>query len=147
MCTPLPSQVTLVINYDVPVERDAKVPAYETYLHRIGRSGRFGRKGAAFNLVAGAQASLYSRFLLPAVLSVRADAMKGQIQRHTPGPLHLAAVVTHIRHPNMQRTKLYWLLSSSLTLLCCALSLGAGRPHHAHDLQLLQQADGGAGVG
>jgi ATP-dependent RNA helicase DDX19/DBP5 len=54
-CIGLHSQVTLVINYDVPVERDAKVPAYETYLHRIGRSGRFGRKGAAFNLVAGAQ--------------------------------------------------------------------------------------------
>ena len=43
-------QVTLVINYDVPVERDGVTPAYETYLHRIGRSGRFGRKGAAFNL-------------------------------------------------------------------------------------------------
>ena len=26
-------------------------PAYETYLLRIGRSGRFGRKGAAFNLI------------------------------------------------------------------------------------------------
>ncbi|EFJ52048.1 hypothetical protein VOLCADRAFT_103235 [Volvox carteri f. nagariensis] len=45
------SQVTLVINYDVPVERDGRTPAYETYLHRIGRSGRFGRKGAAFNLM------------------------------------------------------------------------------------------------
>jgi ATP-dependent RNA helicase DDX19/DBP5 len=47
------SQVTLVINFDVPVERDVRVPAFETYLHRIGRSGRFGRKGAAFNLVSG----------------------------------------------------------------------------------------------
>uniref|UniRef100_A0A7S0WXR9 RNA helicase n=1 Tax=Chlamydomonas leiostraca TaxID=1034604 RepID=A0A7S0WXR9_9CHLO len=46
------SQVTLVINYDVPVERDQRTPNYETYLHRIGRSGRFGRKGAAFNLIA-----------------------------------------------------------------------------------------------
>ena len=46
-------QVTLVINYDVPVEKDLSTPAYETYLHRIGRSGRFGRKGAAFNLVSG----------------------------------------------------------------------------------------------
>jgi len=45
--------VTLVINYDMPVERDGKTPAYEDYLHRIGRSGRFGRKGAAFNLVHG----------------------------------------------------------------------------------------------
>ena len=48
------TQVTLVINFDVPTERgDISVPAYETYLHRIGRSGRFGRKGAAFNLVTG----------------------------------------------------------------------------------------------
>ena len=47
------TQVTLVINYDVPTERDFRTPAYETYLHRIGRSGRFGRKGAAFNLVTG----------------------------------------------------------------------------------------------
>ncbi|GFR49000.1 hypothetical protein Agub_g11021 [Astrephomene gubernaculifera] len=49
------SQVTLVINYDVPVERDGVTPAYETYLHRIGRSGRFGRKGAAFNLMSTGQ--------------------------------------------------------------------------------------------
>lgn len=53
--------MTLVVNYDVPVERDGRLPAFETYLHRIGRSGRFGRKGAAFNLVTGAQVG----FLLP----------------------------------------------------------------------------------
>ena len=47
------TQVTLVINFDVPTERDFRVPAFETYLHRIGRSGRFGRRGAAFNLVCG----------------------------------------------------------------------------------------------
>lgn len=47
------SQVTLVINYDVPVERDGQTPNYETYLHRIGRSGRFGRRGYAFNLLCG----------------------------------------------------------------------------------------------
>ena len=47
------AQVTLVINFDVPVERDLRTPAFETYLHRIGRSGRFGRKGAAFNLITG----------------------------------------------------------------------------------------------
>ena len=46
-------QVNLVINFNVPVERDNSVPAFETYLHRIGRSGRFGRKGAAFNLLTG----------------------------------------------------------------------------------------------
>lgn len=47
------TQVTLVVNFDVPTERDFRTPAFETYLHRIGRSGRFGRKGAAFNLVCG----------------------------------------------------------------------------------------------
>jgi superfamily II DNA/RNA helicase len=36
--------VNMVINYDLPVK-------YESYLHRIGRSGRYGRKGTAINLV------------------------------------------------------------------------------------------------
>merc|ERR1712186_263497 len=35
-------QVSLVINYDLPHN-------VENYLHRIGRSGRFGRKGVAIN--------------------------------------------------------------------------------------------------
>ena len=35
-------QVSLVINYDLPNNR-------EQYIHRIGRSGRFGRKGVAIN--------------------------------------------------------------------------------------------------
>lgn len=47
------SQVTLVVNFNPPVNADMRSAAFETYLHRIGRSGRFGRKGAAFNLVAG----------------------------------------------------------------------------------------------
>jgi len=37
-------QVSLVINYELPIQR-------ENYVHRIGRSGRFGRKGCAINLV------------------------------------------------------------------------------------------------
>jgi ATP-dependent RNA helicase DDX19/DBP5 len=50
------AQVTLVVNYDFPVKNTTSrhayaEPDYETYLHRIGRSGRFGRKGAAFNLL------------------------------------------------------------------------------------------------
>ena len=49
------STVTLVINYDMPVEHsNPRAPNFETYLHRIGRSGRFGKKGAAFNLLLGA---------------------------------------------------------------------------------------------
>merc|ERR1712073_184459 len=37
-------QVSLVINYDLPTNR-------ENYIHRIGRSGRFGRKGMAINFL------------------------------------------------------------------------------------------------
>ena len=36
--------VNIVINFDLPVN-------VESYLHRIGRSGRFGRRGIAINLV------------------------------------------------------------------------------------------------
>lgn len=42
--------VCLVVNYDVPIDKDGK-PDFETYLHRIGRTGRFGRKGTAINLI------------------------------------------------------------------------------------------------
>ena len=37
-------QVSLVINYDLPSNR-------ENYIHRIGRGGRFGRKGVAINFL------------------------------------------------------------------------------------------------
>ncbi len=39
-------QVSLVINYDIPNN-------IESYIHRIGRSGRYGRKGVAINFVTG----------------------------------------------------------------------------------------------
>ena len=44
------SQITLVVNYEIPVDRAGKADP-ETYIHRIGRSGRFGRKGVAINFV------------------------------------------------------------------------------------------------
>lgn len=37
-------QISLVINYDIP-------EILENYIHRIGRSGRFGRKGLAINFI------------------------------------------------------------------------------------------------
>jgi ATP-dependent RNA helicase DDX19/DBP5 len=43
-------QVTLVINYDMPLTKDGR-PDAETYLHRIGRTGRFGRTGVSINFV------------------------------------------------------------------------------------------------
>merc|ERR1712135_271137 len=44
--------VTLVVNYEIPVNfHSQSSPDYETYVHRIGRTGRFGLKGIAVNLV------------------------------------------------------------------------------------------------
>jgi translation initiation factor 4A len=40
-------QISIVINYDFPRNKTFK----ESYLHRIGRSGRFGKKGIAVNLI------------------------------------------------------------------------------------------------
>ena len=39
-------QVSLVINYELPIQK-------ENYVHRIGRSGRYGKKGVAINLIYG----------------------------------------------------------------------------------------------
>ncbi|CAB4018824.1 ATP-dependent RNA helicase DDX19A [Paramuricea clavata] len=43
-------QVSVVINFDLPMDR-FNAPDFETYLHRIGRTGRFGRYGLAVNFV------------------------------------------------------------------------------------------------
>jgi superfamily II DNA/RNA helicase len=43
-----------VVNYELPVAEAASgalQPSGETYTHRIGRTGRFGRKGIALTLV------------------------------------------------------------------------------------------------
>ncbi|KAK5799932.1 hypothetical protein VI817_002144 [Penicillium citrinum] len=50
------STVSLVINYDIPEHfeqrgRGSREPDYQTYLHRIGRTGRFGRIGVAISFV------------------------------------------------------------------------------------------------
>ena len=47
-------QVSLVINYELPTNQ-------ENYIHRIGRSGRFGRKGVAINLIGPDEAEMVSQ--------------------------------------------------------------------------------------
>ncbi len=47
-------QVNLVINYDLPY-------ALEKYIHRIGRTGRLGRKGVAINLITEGDANTMSQ--------------------------------------------------------------------------------------
>lgn len=43
-------QVTLVVNFDLPVDYSGRTDC-ETYLHRIGRTGRFGKSGVAINFI------------------------------------------------------------------------------------------------
>lgn len=44
--------VSMVINYDIPMKgRSDSEPDSETYLHRIGRTGRFGRVGVSISFV------------------------------------------------------------------------------------------------
>lgn len=45
-------QVTVVVNFDLPVTNSNQADC-ETYLHRIGRTGRFGKTGIALNMVEG----------------------------------------------------------------------------------------------
>lgn len=49
------ARVSMVVNYDIPVRsgrhRDSEEPDPETYLHRIGRTGRFGKTGSSITLV------------------------------------------------------------------------------------------------
>ena len=51
-------KVTLVVNYELPLKFDTSDNStkkrevdLETYLHRVGRTGRFGDRGICINLV------------------------------------------------------------------------------------------------
>jgi translation initiation factor 4A len=46
-------QVNLIINYDIPFE-------YNCYLHRVGRSGRYGRRGVAVSFVTDRDKQVFS---------------------------------------------------------------------------------------
>lgn len=50
----------MVINYNVPIQSRDDDPAQETYIHRIGRTGRFGTKGVAFNFISSDEVRVYS---------------------------------------------------------------------------------------
>ena len=48
-------RVNIVINYDMPETDEKHGNGADTYLHRVGRAGRFGTKGLAITFVAGPQ--------------------------------------------------------------------------------------------
>lgn len=80
--------VCLVINYDVPVDKDRQ-PDCETYLHRIGRTGRFGRKGTAINLISDEE----SISVLAAIEAHFAKEGKEMIEQVDADPEKLADVI------------------------------------------------------
>jgi len=80
--------VCLVVNYDVPVDQDRQ-PDFETYLHRIGRTGRFGRKGTAINLISD-QPSLQ---VLAAIEAHFSTGGKEMIQNAPADPEALAEMI------------------------------------------------------
>lgn len=43
-------QVTIVVNFDLPVDLNGEADC-ETYLHRIGRTGRFGKRSTALRYI------------------------------------------------------------------------------------------------
>lgn len=63
-------QVSLVINYDLPLDK-------ENYIHRIGRSGRFGRKGVAINLITREDDEEFNE--LQAFYSIKIKEMPGDL--------------------------------------------------------------------
>jgi len=44
-------EVALVVNYTLPMNHMNHGIDFETYLHRVGRTGRFGARGIAINLI------------------------------------------------------------------------------------------------
>ncbi|KAL6751383.1 nuclear RNA helicase-like protein Bat1 [Haematococcus lacustris] len=50
-------RVNIVINYDMPETDEKKGNGADTYLHRVGRAGRFGTKGLAITFVASKEDS------------------------------------------------------------------------------------------
>eukprot|EP00831_Metopus_contortus_P000333 TRINITY_DN10125_c0_g1_i1.p1 TRINITY_DN10125_c0_g1~~TRINITY_DN10125_c0_g1_i1.p1 ORF type:complete len:277 (-),score=28.43 TRINITY_DN10125_c0_g1_i1:67-897(-) len=69
-------QVSMVINYDLPISR-------EFYIHRIGRSGRFGRKGVAINFVTSSEIRLLRDIEL--YYATQIDEMPSQINELIQG--------------------------------------------------------------
>ncbi|MGG6429205.1 DEAD/DEAH box helicase [Acetobacter ghanensis] len=71
------ASVTQVINYDVPEQP-------ETYLHRIGRTGRAGKKGSALTLCSGAERKRLRQVEVGAQVKLRVLSMEQALPSATP---------------------------------------------------------------
>jgi len=75
------SDVGLVINYDMP-------SSIEQYTHRIGRTGRAGKKGTAVTLVTGYNKDVYydlKQMLVDSNAQVPAELSRHEASRSKPG--------------------------------------------------------------
>ena len=74
-------QVSLVINYDLPFNR-------ENYIHRIGRGGRFGRKGVAINFVTTSDVMMLREIEseFPVILCLLSTVIDFQISQNSTAP-------------------------------------------------------------
>jgi len=70
--------VTLVINYQLPVAQNRSEANLETYMHRIGRTGRFGLKGIAVNLVNSSELPLLEQIKSQYKCSI--DKLSGDLE-------------------------------------------------------------------
>ena len=77
-------QVSLVINYDLPANR-------ENYIHRIGRGGRFGRKGVAINFVTADDVRMMRE--IEQFYSTQIEEMPMNVAGMYPSPLSLSFTV------------------------------------------------------
>ena len=85
--------VCLVVNYDIPTQGPPPndIADCETYLHRIGRTGRFGRKGTAINLCDG-QKSIETLLAIESYFS-KGDGDKEMIKHAPADPESLADMI------------------------------------------------------
>ena len=100
-------QVSLVINYDLPANR-------ENYIHRIGRGGRFGRKGVAINFVTADDVRMMRE--IEQFYSTQIDEMPMNVAGKTSDySNHLLSLTntfgrSHLKlpTPNTNNTQYYW---------------------------------------
>jgi len=85
-------QVSLVINYDLPTNR-------ENYIHRIGRSGRFGRKGVAINFVTQVRRSCFCADMAGRSQQTRTCLPVSFTLRLEEDVSFLLVMLTHTRSP------------------------------------------------
>lgn len=84
-------ETQLVINYDVPTTKfkDKSLACPETYMHRIGRTGRFGKPGIAL--------TIYDREVDKTHLDEIVDHYKMKEQMLTlEGPSHLSELLMEL---------------------------------------------------